>query len=249
MKTSRFISVSLLCLALAGCKVQLNADLAERDANEIMAHLLANGIVANKIENEDAMFNIVVPKSQFSAAVDTINAVGLPRRAYTNTGEMFKSEGLVASPMQEHARYTYAKSQELAESISSIPGVVSVDVHIASPRAEKPFEIAAKPSVSVMLKMNRAQMSEDIIPQIKHLVSMGVENVEYERVGVVLTSVDPVVMTAEFANVAGLSVHRSSVNLLKMSLAGVLGGFFFVALLAALAVRRARRFNQRGAIE
>lgn len=249
MTGRRIIAAVLVCAALAGCKVQLNAGLEESDANEIMARLMSNGVVASKIESDTGMYNVMVAKSQFAEAVEIISAVGLPRQRFTNIGQMFDTDGLVASPMQERARYNFAKSQELAKSISTIPGVISVDVHIAAPQPETPFAEVSEPSVSVMVKMNGGDVADELIPQIKHLVSMGVEDVTYERVAVVVTRAQVVEMVPEFTNVAGLTLHNSSVESFKMIIAGTGFAALIFLVLTILAFSRVQRTPKRTAIE
>jgi type III secretion protein J len=205
-------------LLFSGCKVQLNAGLEERDANEILSRLLSNGIVASKSIGEDNTYDLMVVEQQFSAAVDLLESHGLPRKRYSSMGEIFNSEGLVASPMQERARYNFAKSQELSNSIASIPGVMSVDVHIASSQTDSPFDDPIKPSASVMVKMNKDFITEDLIPQIKHLISLGVQEVDYEQVGVILTAVTPMVAEPVFVRVAGLNVHRDSQRTVQVAI-------------------------------
>ena len=229
----RIAKVVCLLLVLAGCKVQLNSGLAEPEANEILARLLANGIVASKHIGEDATYSLMVAEQQFSEAVELLKSYGLPRERYSNMGEIFNSDGLVASPTQERARYSFAKSQELAKSIASMPGVMSVDVHIAGAQADSPFDDPIQPSASVMVKINKDFVNEELIPQIKNLVSFGVQEIEYDQVGVILTVVTPPLAQTAFVNVAGLNVHRDSKTMVQIAISVFV--FIIVLIIASSA--------------
>ncbi|OED49570.1 EscJ/YscJ/HrcJ family type III secretion inner membrane ring protein [Rhodobacteraceae bacterium (ex Bugula neritina AB1)] len=213
-------------LCLAGCQVELNSNLEEREANEMLSKLLSHGLVASK-EKQDGGITLYVEKSQFGAAVELLNGYGLPRRKFVNMGEVFSTEGLVASPMQEWARYNFALSQELSKSISSFPGVISAEVHIANPRDTKPFEDPPPPSASVLVLIGEDYVTENLIPQIKQLVSFSIENIDYDRVGVVLSPVaPPKVEAGQMVSFAGVLVHQSSLMTARILLAAA-------ALLAA----------------
>ena len=205
-------------LLLVGCQVELNSNLEEREANEMLSKLLSHGLVASK-EKQDGGITLLVEKSQFGTAVELLNAYGLPRRKFANMGEVFSTEGLVASPMQEWARYNFALSQELSKSISSFPGVISAEVHIANPRDTKPFEDPTPPSASVLIVIGEDYVTENLIPQIKQLVSFSIENIDYDRVGVVLSPVaPPKVEAVHVVSFAGVLLNKSSLQTARILL-------------------------------
>lgn len=175
-------------LFLVACKSDLNTNLPENDANEILAALLMNGISAEKDPRKDGVA-IMVSNSQFGDAVEILRSYGLPRRTFSTVGDVFKAEGIVASPLQEWAKFNYAKAQELSETLSGIPGVIRADVHIGEERKESAFDEVEPPSASVLIQMDETMISENLVPEIKQLVSLAHPNIEYDRVGVVVTPV------------------------------------------------------------
>jgi type III secretion protein J len=218
--------ISLSLLALIACKTELHTNMSEADANEMLAKLLQYGISADKKIEKDGV-TLMVEKSQFGEAVDLLANHGLPRKTYQTVGDIFQSNGLVASPLQEWARLTYAKSQELTKTLSTIPGVIKADVHIGETRKETPFEEPKPPSASVVIQMNEKMIPDDIVPQIKQLISLAHPEISYDRVGVMVTPVRQMEVTQPVSNVGGLLVHKDSASSIQY--------LFAVAALAILA--------------
>ena len=210
-RLGRLLSCVLLCVLLSACKVPLYSGLAEEEANEMLGTLLQYNIDVAKQAEKDNLVTLLVDEAQFGEAVELLKSFGLPRPKYKTMGEVFTGDGLVTSPVQEWARFNFALSQELSNTVSSIPGVISAEVHIANPRKETPFDDAPPPSVSVLALVKRDAMSAELVPQIKQLVAFSVENVDYERVGVVVSPVDPPARSEiDMVSVLGLTMHRSS---------------------------------------
>jgi type III secretion protein J len=218
-------------LFVSACKSDLNTNLAEADANEVMALLLASGISAEKEARKEGVA-VLVDTSQFGEAVDILQSHGLPRRAFASVGEVFSSEGIVASPLQEWAKFNYAKSQELSASISAIPGVIRADVHLGEIRKESPFEEVEPPSASVIVQMDERFITEHLVPELKQLVSMAHPNIEYDRVGIVITPVKIKPQNVPMTEVAGFLVHNKDATLLMSVL--VYTAFATMALVAAV---------------
>ncbi|MEY4561539.1 MAG: hypothetical protein RLZZ618_816 [Pseudomonadota bacterium] len=184
---TRFGVPLLLVMALAGCNRQeLYGQLSERQANEMVALLQGAGIDAKKEAREAGMFAITSQQESFGRAIDLLHANGYPRGAFDNVGQMFKKEGFVSSPMEERARLTYALSQELANTLQTIDGVVVARVHLAVPEKD-PLSDKPKPaSASVFIKYRAGRDLSSQIGQMKALVVNGVEGMPYENVTVAL---------------------------------------------------------------
>jgi type III secretion system YscJ/HrcJ family lipoprotein len=120
-------------LMLAACSEQeLYGQLSERQANEMVAVLRSAGIAADKTSQE-GKFSVITPRNDFSQAVRTLNAQGYPRESFDTMGKVFKREGFVSSPLEERARLMHATSQEIANTIANIDGVVTARVHLVMP--------------------------------------------------------------------------------------------------------------------
>ncbi|MCQ8239619.1 type III secretion system inner membrane ring lipoprotein SctJ [Rhizosaccharibacter radicis] len=178
----------LLCslLALAACKTELYSALPEQEANEMIALLMQRNIQAEKVVAKDGTDTIMVDKSRFADAVTTLRDAGFPRKNFESMGDVFKAGGLVASPMQERARFLYALSQELSGTISQIDGVLSARVSVVLPEDDILDRNPTPSSASVFVRYDAASNVDKLVPQIKMLVADSVQGLSYDKVSVVL---------------------------------------------------------------
>ena len=134
-------------LALTGCSSnqELYGQLSERQANEMVAVLYAAKIKAEKVTGADGKFSVATSQDDFSVAVRTLNAQGYPRDTFDSMGKVFKREGFVSSPLEERARLTHAMSQEIANTLANIDGVITARVHLvmpeSNPLSDKPLPL------------------------------------------------------------------------------------------------------------
>ncbi|MBF0442332.1 MAG: type III secretion inner membrane ring lipoprotein SctJ [Oligoflexales bacterium] len=185
-KTLKPALLVLLFGLLASCKADLYSGLTEREANEMLAILLNSGMDAEKeYAARGDTVKLLVDKGQMGKAIQMLKQNGYPRDKFSNMGDIFGKEGLISSPTEEHARFRYALSQEIAETLSNLDGVLAARVHIVLPE-EKMKKGEEKPSASVFLKYAPGVAIDTLVPQIKTLVSNGVEGLEYDRVSVAL---------------------------------------------------------------
>lgn len=188
----RYAGIFILLLTLSGCGGQeLYSQLSEREANEMVAMLLNAGLPAEKVTLDKGAFAVTTSSRFFSQAIGILHANGYPREKFENLGEVFKKEGFVSSPLEERARLVHALSQEIANTIASIDGVVMARVHLAVPEKD-PLNDSTKPSsASVFIKHRHGVDLLDSVSQIKALVVNGVEGVPYDNVTVALFSAEP----------------------------------------------------------
>lgn len=211
---SRWLMVALMMFTLSACKTELLSGLDEADANEMLAELLSRGISASKVVDKDSV-SVHVEKEQFAEAVDILKSLGLPKMKFNSVNDVFQSEGLVASPLQEWARLNYAKSQELSSTISSIPGVVRADVHLGEARRDSPFQDVEPPSASILVQMDRRLIREDTVPEIKRLVALAHPDIKYDQVGVIVSPVDVEETPIALSEFAGILVHNNDKRALQ----------------------------------
>jgi type III secretion protein J len=164
--------ITLIALTfLQGCsgRSTLFAGLSEAEANEIYVHLLAAGIPASKNKTKEGI-SISVPESQSASALALTRAHGLPRDKKESIGEVFKKQNMISSPLEERARYLYALSQELEDTIMKMDGVLSAKVHIVLPERTSPGEPASPSSAAVFVKYLQGARFPLYIPKVREMV-------------------------------------------------------------------------------
>lgn len=173
-------------LAACGGQVELLAQISESEANEVLAALIPAGIKAEKIPGKEGAVGVRIDAAQVAKALDILRAQGLPRERYARIGDVFKKEGLISSPTEERARLTFALSQELANTISHIDGVIMSRVHVVLPEKANFGESATPSSAAVFIKFRDTYSIEPLVPQVKRLVSNSIAGLSYDKVTVVL---------------------------------------------------------------
>lgn len=186
MKSFRFLAILFISLAIAGCKSKLYSGLSERDANEIVMVLAEKGITSERSAEKDGGYTVTLDGESIGAASALLATRGLPRQKYDSFGSIFQNSQMVASSFEERARFMYALNQELAKSISQIPGVVDARVHVMLPESS-PLDVSKKkPRASVFVYHNPQVNLSGQISVIKMQIVNAVEGLNYEDVSVAL---------------------------------------------------------------
>jgi len=181
-RIARGLGVLGLAMLLVACKEPLYTQLNEQEANEVFAVLARAGIEAEKNAVGEKGWGIGVYPSDIPAAMDALNAAGLPRSRFANLGDMFKREGIVATPTEERVRFMYGVSQELSNTLSDIDGVISARVHLVMPQNDPLNEKNKVASASVFIKHRIDVDLQPMLPAIKSLVLRSVEGLTFDTV-------------------------------------------------------------------
>lgn len=183
----RALALLPLLVALGGCEDQtLYSNLSEQEANEMIALMYSSDLPGKKVATGDGSFAVQTSDDAFASAVGLLQANGLPRTRFESLGDVFKREGFVSSPLEERARLNYALSQEIAHTLSTIDGVVSVRVLLAVPEHDPLQDEVRESSASVLVKHRSDVDLSGSVAMMKALVVDGVENVPYENVTIAL---------------------------------------------------------------
>jgi type III secretion protein J len=187
----RAILTLAACLLAACSRTDVYSNLDEREANEMIATLSRAGIAGEKVSQDGKTWHLQTKKSDFDRSVAVLKSQGYPRDHFTDLGEVFKKQGLVSTPLEEHARLLHALSQEMSNTVSEVDGVVWARVHISLPQSDPLLGARAEPSASVFVKYDPEVDLRPQIGAIKSLVANGVEGLTYDRVTVILSPAQP----------------------------------------------------------
>ena len=152
---------------------------------------------------------------------------GLPRERYAGMGQVFKKEGLISSPLEERARYIYALSQELSQTLSKIDGVLNARVHVVLPERGVAGEVGVTSTAAVFIKYQDGYNLDILQPQIRRLVTNSIPSLSSENVSVVLIASQQRMLTEEANSVEtttvwGMPITAASANTLRVLLWGLL---------------------------
>ncbi len=237
----RFLALALLfVLAACGSRVELFSAANESEANEVLSVLLDAGLSAQKTTTK-AGVAISVDSQQVARALDILRARGLPRERFDGMGQIFRKEGLVSSPMEERARYIYALSQELTNTLSQMDGVLAARVHVVLPERGGVGENTTPSTAAVFIKHQAGYTLDALQPQIRKLVTHAIPGLTEDRVSIALVSAQPSAGAAAGAaatrQVLGFEVAEGSATsltvllvalaLLVLGLAGAIGALLW----------------------
>jgi len=182
------VLASCLLLAACGARVDLMGAIAEDEANEVLAALINASIATEKVAGKDGMVGVRVASDDVGRALEVLRGKGLPRERFAGMGQVFKKEGLISSPLEERARYIYALSQELSNTLSKIDGVLAARVHVVLPERGTAGETGVPSTAAVFIKHQDGYNLEIIQPQIRRLVTNSIPSLTAERVSVVFVA-------------------------------------------------------------
>ena len=175
----------LLVSLLTGCKVELYSKLGEQEGNEMLALLLDHGVKSTKQSEKDNMVSLYVEKNQISKAVEVLRKNGYPKNKFSSIGDVFNKDKLISTPFEDRTRYIYGLSQEIAETLSQVDGVMVARVHVVMSENNRSKD-ASPASAAVFIKHNPNYDFDAYVPQIKSIVSSGIAKLSYDAVNVAL---------------------------------------------------------------
>ena len=177
--------LALTVIALTGCgKTELYSQLDEQQGNEMLALLLQNNISSEKQTEKENRVSLHVSSDKIPAAMELLRKNGFPKDKFSTMEDLFNADKLIASPYEDRTRYVYGLSQELADTLSRVDGVMTARVHLVIP-AEDDEEVRVA-SAAVFIKHNPNYDLDGHIPQIKSIVASSIENLDYQAVNVAL---------------------------------------------------------------
>ncbi len=202
-KALRFLLLGAFVM-LASCdanRVIIN-NVDEREANEIVVLLASKGIVADKMvqvgnspgaDNTQLRFSISVGENESTSAMAFLNQNGLPRVQGTSLLNLFARQGLMSSQQEEMIRFQAGLSEQIANTIRRIDGVIDAQVQIAFPSSDA--NVGVVPGANAVQKITAAvyvkhqgvldDPNSHLVTKIKRLVASSVSGLELNDVTVI----------------------------------------------------------------
>ena len=196
----------------------------------MLALLLEAGIDSEKVPSGDGLVNIRVDEKKIALAVNLLKENGYPRGRFASLGDVFTSDGLISSPLHEKARYIYALSQDISETISQIDGVLVSRVHVVLGEKDRNGREIKAPSASVFIKHTEGLATGSLTPKIKDIVANGIESLDYQHVSVAYF---PSLTNSGNRNIQNQN-NLKTVLFLDMSQDSVNSFYIFAAVLVSL---------------
>lgn len=226
---------SSLIAMLAGCSVELQHDLTEDQANEILVTLQSNGLHAKKIQkgnDQNKTYAIVVSGSHAQKAWQILKDNDLPSRTEKGIDDIFGKNSLIPTATEEKALYLKALQGELAKTLRTIDGVINARVHVVLPEDTLIIEeqVPSKPKAAVFIKY--ALRKDASLPfkeyEIKSIIANSVKGLETKDVEVVAKEINgpQIENNYEIVSFGALKVTKDSVNILRI--ASLLIGLVFI---------------------
>jgi type III secretion protein J len=226
----------VLLLNACGARVELFSAANESEANEVLSVLLEAGVAAQKSRSKTGVA-IAVADNEVARALEILAARGLPRVRFDGMGQIFRKEGLVSSPLEERARYIYALSQELTNTLSQMDGVLAARVHVVLPERGGVGETAMPSTAAVFIKHQTSYNLDAVQPQIRKLVTHAIPGLIEDRVSIALVSAQPAPASVAAARVILRSVLGIEVALTSHSaLLRLIGGLLLLILVLTVAL-------------
>lgn len=237
------LTISLGLLFLAACSEQLHHDLDERVANEIVAVLASEGVVATKVRSGES-WSVEVTRSQVARGLAVLSERGLPRRQTSYDELLEASGGLVPSSDEERRRSTALVETGLERTLLSLDGVYDARVHAVIPKPNGgglSRQEPAPPRVSVVV-LERAERPAPPNDALVAIIMGAVERVTPDTIAIVRSTVElPGAGEPSMVRVGPFVVAAESERPLQFTLLGLaaLGAFLALGLAYSATRRRA----------
>ncbi|HEY4048469.1 MAG TPA: hypothetical protein VGM27_16510 [Acidobacteriaceae bacterium] len=190
--------LSAYLLLLAGCSRQLESDLTENDAQQIVVLLRENGINATTELDPTAkkgtpawLVNVRGQSDTVVRAWKILSENGLPREKVKGLDDVFANAGMIPTAAEEKARLLSGLNGELTRTLNSLPGVVDARVQVVLPDNTPLLDKSEQspPTASALIQYRGDEPPlKDV--EVKSLMAKSIEGLRPENVAVVFKKVE-----------------------------------------------------------
>lgn len=213
----------LLGLLAYGCQTAVLHGLSEQEANQVIAILQQQGIIATKqIDNPEAnTWKVTVPRRDAVKVWGVLQEYRLPSPPVRRFKDVFGKGKLVVTPMEEKALFLEALQGEIAHTLESVAGIISARVHVVIPEPDITGQVQGEAKASVMMEYRpdpagQAPLRPD---EAQRLVANAVQGLKPENVAVVMKPIQmaPPQQTYDMVSFGPIVVARPSLATLKIA--------------------------------
>lgn len=199
-RLSKLLIVLSATVFLTACVThELQSELSEQDAQEIVVLLNESGIDASAVKaasekKGEEKWSVVVRggDQNLARAWRVLEENGLPRQKDKGLEDVFANSGMIPTATEEKARLLVGLSGEINRTLKSVAGVVDARVLVVMPESSPLLDKTERtpPTASVLIKYRGGSfpLTED---DVKKLVARAVEGLQPENVAVIYKRIDP----------------------------------------------------------
>jgi type III secretion protein J len=214
-------------VALGGCALELQHNLSEQDANEILVLLQENGIDTSKIKEEggnEPTFLVRVPKADYRQAAKLISQYSLPHPKPPGLDIFIKNKGMIPTQTEERAMLMQAMGGEVSLALQKIEGVLEARTIVNIPEQSDLAQPDKKPvtTAAVLVKYRATLEGKPPVDteSLRRFVSNSLPDVKPENVAVLMTlAVTPsaeVNAESRMQEVLGLQMSKASADTFRV---------------------------------
>ncbi|MFL5318233.1 MAG: type III secretion protein [Myxococcaceae bacterium] len=232
MKVPSKLLLIAAVMMLSGCVEELQHDLTEQDANDIMALLIDHGVGAKKAKEEggnEVHYMVSVPRQDYANSVKLLREYSLPRPNQDGMAMFRKNKGMIPTQTEERGMWLESLGGELSNALNKVDGVLEARVIVALPEQTDLTQPDSKPkaSASVFVKYRpdadgKPPISEE---RVRAFVVTGTTvEIDPKNVSVILTTParrDDDDTKTKLQEVLGLTMTAASASTFKVMMGGV----------------------------
>ena len=180
----QFFAGTLFVTSCMGCGDSPVADdLAQREANQIVAELRDHGIeaVTDKERGSKGRYSVSVPSAKFGEAASILSELGLPSEKQPSFIDLVAPSGLLPSSREVEAlRLDRAAASEVEILLGQHPAVASVGAVVRV----RSIQSGDSPSVSVVIQKRAGSQLDE--PPLREIIARAVPGMKPENIVVTI---------------------------------------------------------------
>ena len=185
----------IFILLFTACQAELQKQLTQKQADEIIVALQRYGIKADKeehVKNRDITYTVVTSKGRLSEARKILVTLGLPKDHVMGIEQICGDvDAIIPSPSIDRCKFQLALQNEIVRAIQAIDGVVEARVNVNLPETNVLNEqTTPKPTAAVLIKYIADESGNTPFDskKVREFVANSVDSLDYNDVTIMATA-------------------------------------------------------------